>query len=88
LYTEPPSPQQPPILWFDSRIISGFSELFAELQGKPFSLLWRCSRDGFKAQEFRRGCDGSTNNPTEILDMKGNIFRCFTQVKSDSSEEF
>jgi hypothetical protein len=37
---------------FDSRIISHFPEIFSEFQGKRFSLLWRGSRDGFKAKEF------------------------------------
>jgi hypothetical protein len=36
----------------DSRIISDFPEIFAEFH--KFSLLWRGSRDGFKAQKFHR----------------------------------
>jgi predicted nucleic acid-binding Zn-ribbon protein len=39
---------------FDSRIISDFPEIFAEFRKNQISLLWRGSRDGFKAEEFRR----------------------------------
>jgi hypothetical protein len=69
---------------FDSRIISGFPEIFAEFREKQFSLLWRGSRDGFKAQEFHRRCDGHANTLTVILDTKGNIFGGFTPVEWES----
>jgi hypothetical protein len=46
----------------ESRIISGFPEIFAEFRGKRFSLLWRGGRDGFKAQEFHRRCFGCFNS--------------------------
>jgi hypothetical protein len=51
----------PPPLRFDSRIISDFPAIFAEFQGKRFSLLWRGSRDGFGALEFHGRCDGHVN---------------------------
>jgi hypothetical protein len=77
----PPSPQPPvpsaPSL--DSRIISGFPKIFAEF--RKFSLLWRGSRDGFKAEEFHRRCDGHANTLAVILDTKGNIFGGFTPVE-------
>jgi uncharacterized protein YdcH (DUF465 family) len=69
---------------FDSRIISGFLEIFAEFQKKQFSLLWRGSRDGFKLKEFHRRCDGHENTLTVILDTKGNIFGGFTPVEWES----
>jgi hypothetical protein len=68
----------------DSQIISSFPEIFAEFRGKHFEILWRGSRDGFKAQEFHRRCDGHSNTLTVILDTKGNIFGGFTPVKWES----
>jgi hypothetical protein len=66
---------------FDSRIISDFPEIFAEFRGKQFSLLWRGRRDGFKAKDFQRRCDGHSNTLTVILDTKGNIFGGFTPLE-------
>jgi hypothetical protein len=74
----------PPPPAFDSLIISDFPEIFAEFRGKHFEILWRGSRDGFKAQEFHRRCDGHSNTLTVILDTKGNIFGGFTPVKWES----
>jgi hypothetical protein len=82
-----PSPQPPPVPSapsLDSRIISGFPEIFAEFRGKRFSLLWRGSRDGFAAQEFHRRCDGHANTLTVILDTQGNVFGGFTPVEWES----
>jgi hypothetical protein len=78
LWRFPAAPQ------FDSRIISDFPEIFAEFRGKRFSLLWRGSRDGFKAQEFHRRCDGHSNTLTVILDTKRNILGGFTPVEWES----
>jgi hypothetical protein len=69
---------------FDSKIISGFPKIFAELGWKQFSLLWRGSRDGFKAQEFHLRCNSYRNTLTVILDTKGNIFGGFTPQKWES----
>jgi prefoldin subunit 5 len=71
----------PSVSRFDSRIISDFPEIFAEFQGKRISLLWRGSRDGFRASEFHRRCDNHSNTLTVILDTNGNIFGGFTPVK-------
>jgi hypothetical protein len=68
----------------DSRIISDFPEIFAEFRGKQFSLLWRGSRNGFKAQEFHHRCDGHANTLTVIVDTEGNIFGGFTPVEWES----
>jgi hypothetical protein len=70
----------------DSRIISGFPEIFAEFQGKRFGILWRGSRDGFQAKEFHRRCDGHANTLTVILDTEGNIFGGFTPTKWESGD--
>jgi hypothetical protein len=82
-----PSLQQssvPSALSFDSQIISDFPEIFAEFGGKRFSVLWRGSRDGFKAKEFHRRCDGHANTLTVVLDTNGNIFGGFTPLKWES----
>jgi hypothetical protein len=68
----------------DSRIISGFPEIFAEFRLKRFSLLWWGSRDGFSASELHGRCDGHAHTLTLILDMKGNIFGGFTPLKWES----
>jgi hypothetical protein len=81
-----PSAQQPPVPSFDSWIISGFPEIFAEFRKNQISLLWRGSRDGFKATEFHRRCDGHANTLTVILDTKRNIFGGFTPVKWESKD--
>jgi hypothetical protein len=70
------------------RIIPDFSEIFTEFRGKQISLLWQGSRDGFKAQEFHRRCDGHANTLTVILDMEGNIFGGFTPVEWDSVSNY
>jgi hypothetical protein len=38
-------------------------------------------RDGFKAEEFHRRCDGRANTLTAILDTEGNFFGGFAPVK-------
>jgi hypothetical protein len=67
-----------------STIISDFPDIFTEFRGKRFSLLWRGSRDGFKASEFHGRCDGHSNTLTIILDTERNIFGGFTPVKWES----
>jgi hypothetical protein len=76
-------PRPPPPL-LDSQIISEFPDIFAEFKGKHSELLWRGSRDGFRAQKFHRLCDGHANTLTVILDTKGNIFGGFTPVEWES----
>jgi hypothetical protein len=78
----------PPVPSLDSRIISGFPEIFTKLRGKQFSLLWRGSRDGFKAKESHRRCDGHANTFTVILDVKGNVFGGFTPLEWESKNYF
>jgi hypothetical protein len=72
----------PPLL--HSRIISEFPDIFAEFKRKHFKVLWRGSRDGFKAKAFHRRCDDHANTLTVILDTKGNIFGGFTPVEWES----
>jgi hypothetical protein len=74
----------PSVRSFDSLIISDFPEIFAEFRAKRFKILWRGSRDGFKAKEFHGRCDGHANTLTVILDTKGNIFGGFTPLEWES----
>jgi hypothetical protein len=43
-------------------------------------LLWRGSRDGFRASDFHSHCDGYANTLTLIQDTNGNKFGGFTPV--------
>jgi hypothetical protein len=73
----PPAP-------LNSQIISEFPKIFAVFKRKHFELLWRGSRDGFRAKEFHRRCDGHANTMTVILDTDGNIFGGFTPLGWES----
>jgi hypothetical protein len=50
-----------------------------------FSLLWRGSRDGFRARDFHRCCDAQSHTLTVIRDTQGNIFGGFTPAAWESS---
>jgi hypothetical protein len=74
-----PSPPE-----LDSLIISAIPEIFADLGGQNFKLLWRGSRDGFGVSDFHRCCDGHANTLTVVLDTGGTIFGGFTPIEWDS----
>jgi hypothetical protein len=80
-----PVPPSPPVR-LDSLIVSDCLEIFAEFSGKRFSVLWRGSRDGFRAHSFHGRCDGHANTLTVILDTDGNVFGGFTPVEWESRE--
>jgi hypothetical protein len=61
-----------------SAIVSGFPALFADFRGRRFELLWRGSRDGFRADDFHRRCDWHSNTLSIILDARGHVFGGFT----------
>jgi hypothetical protein len=87
--TRPQAPQVPPAApQLDSLIVSSFPPLFDGFRGKRFVLLWRGSRDGFRARDFHGQCDGHANTLTLILDKKtfgrGNIFGGFTPLEWES----
>jgi hypothetical protein len=69
---------------WNSAIVPGFPKLFEDFKRKQFTLLWRGSRDRFKAQAFHSRCDGHPNTLTVILDARGNIFGGFTPVAWES----
>jgi hypothetical protein len=78
----------PPPPSLDSLIPSDFPKIFADFQGKQFSLLWQGSRDGFGASEFHSRCDGRANTLTAILDTDGNIFGGFTPLEWESKSRW
>ena len=61
-----------------------------ELNGRKWSLLYRGSRDGFKARDFHYHCDNKPNTLTIVQSTSGNIFGGFTsaQWKSNHSWQF
>jgi hypothetical protein len=67
-----------------SLIVPDFPEIFEEFRGRRFTLLWRGSRNSFRAFIFHSRCDGHANTLTVILDTDGNIFGGFTPVKWES----
>jgi hypothetical protein len=73
---------------FASLIVADFLALFAEFRRKRFSLLWRGSRNGFRAHHSHRRCDGHAPTLVLIEDMEGSIFGGFTPVKWESSRDY
>jgi hypothetical protein len=69
--------------WFDSRIVSDFPAIFAELSGKSFKLRGRGNCDSFSASQPHGRCNGSANALKEILDTKRNIIGLFMPVEWD-----
>jgi hypothetical protein len=69
---------------FDSLIVWDLPPLFDEFRGKRVVLLWRGSRDGFRAKDFHGRCDGHANTLTLILDTDGNVFGGFTPLSWES----
>jgi hypothetical protein len=63
-----------------SAILADFNSFLPRFQTKSFRLLWRGSRDGFKAEAFHRRCDGHANTITIIKDTHNNVFGGFTPV--------
>jgi hypothetical protein len=82
--SHPPPPSAPEI---DSLIVSECPPLFEEFRAKRFNLLWRGSRDGFRAKEFHRRCDGRANTLTLIADTSRNVFGGFTPVEWESDRD-
>jgi hypothetical protein len=71
---------------FASPIIADSPALFAWFPWHTFTLLWRGSRDGFRAKNFHRRCDGHANTLTLIEDTAGNIFGGFTPVEWEAPQ--
>jgi hypothetical protein len=71
-----------------TRTGSGVHELYSRLASgcvrTSLRLLWRGSRDGFRANDFHQRCDGCAPTLTLISDLNGNIFGGFTPVAWES----
>jgi hypothetical protein len=67
---------------------TAFPPLFDEFRGKQFVLLWRGSRDGLGARDFRGRCDGHANTLTLILDTGGNVFGGVTLLHWEPGDKF
>jgi hypothetical protein len=77
----------PPLIAFNSLIVSDFPPVFEEFRMKRFNLSWRGSRDGFTASEFHHRRNGHVNTLAFIFDTVGNVFGGFTLVKWESAIE-
>jgi hypothetical protein len=63
---------------FTSEILSDFRSIFDKFKAKHFSLLWRGSRDGFRANTFHKQCDGHAHTQTVFSDAGTNLLGGFT----------
>ena len=59
-----------------------------KLSGKQFKLLYRASRDGFKASSFHAKCDNQPSTLTIIKTTGGDIFGGYTAVAWDSTSGY
>jgi hypothetical protein len=64
--------------------VSVFAPLFEEFREREWKLLYRGSRDGFRAAAFHGKCDGHANTLTLIAETNGALFGGFTPVPWDS----
>jgi hypothetical protein len=69
----------------NSKILSKIPAPLKQFEDKKWKLLYRGSRDGFRASHFHRLCDGCANTVTLILTATGCIFGGFTSVPWDST---
>jgi hypothetical protein len=65
---------------FDSTIISAIPEIFSVFDQKSFRLLYRGSRDGYRATAFHNHCDGRPNTVTLISSTNDCIFGGYTPI--------
>jgi hypothetical protein len=67
-----------------STIVGRLPGLFKMFNGKRSRLLWRGSRDGFRASDFHSRCNGHRNTLAIVRDDQGNVFGGFTPVVWES----
>jgi hypothetical protein len=73
------------VVGFESLIIKKCPMILKEFEEKTWKLLYRGSRDGFRASNFHEKCDNHPNTLTLIATTKGFIFGGFTPIAWDSS---
>jgi hypothetical protein len=74
--------------FLDSKIISSFPATFVAFRGKGFRLLYQGSRDGFKADDFHRCCNGHGHTATVIWSTSGFIFDGYTPLVRTSQQGY
>jgi hypothetical protein len=72
----------------DSKIIATFPKLFSMFRAHLFKLLYRGSRDGFRASDFHSRCDGHSPTVTVILSENGSIFGGYTPQAWHALDKF
>jgi hypothetical protein len=73
------------VVEFESVIIKDYPMILREIEGQTWKLLYRGSRDGFRASNFHEKCDNQKNTLTLIETTKDFIFGGFTPTAWDSS---
>jgi hypothetical protein len=73
------------LVGFESVIIKDFPMILKEFKRRTWQLLYRASRDGFKASNFHGKCDNQMNTLTFIETTKIFIFGGFTPIALDST---
>jgi hypothetical protein len=76
------------MIQIESLIVDNYPTILKEFRKNPWKLLYRGSRDGFKASDFHGKCDNESNTVTLIETMKGFIFGGFTPIPWDSSNTY
>jgi hypothetical protein len=72
----------------ESTILSTKPKVFNAFEDKQMRLLYRGSRDGFRASDFHNKCDNKSNTVTIILTTKDFIFGGFSSLSWDSSNQW
>ena len=68
-------------LYYDLRSLCGFED-------QKWKLIYRATKDGFRAQDFHDKCDNIPNTLTIIKATNSNIFGGFTNAKWSKEDEF
>jgi hypothetical protein len=76
------------VIGFESLIVHNYLKILTEFEKNTWKLLYRGSRDGFKASNFHGECDNQSNTLTLIETTKGFIFGGFTPIPWDSSSGY
>jgi hypothetical protein len=82
---ESPARQVRNVVGFESLIVKYYPTILDNFGNKTWKLLYRGSRDGFRASNFHGKCDGQSNTLTLIETTKGFIFDGFTPLVWDST---
>jgi hypothetical protein len=70
---------------FDSKVISKLPDILNEFGNRRLKLLYRGTRDGFRATDFHGKCDGQSHTITLIRTTKDFIFGGYTPLSWDST---